>query len=243
MPPWLRRTNGKKLILGLGDVFDAWAQNAADGAKMRFPTATVDADALAYTGRERRIERGPGEDAETYASRLRIWLDSHRVRGGTYALLAQLRAYWLTTLDVPIDVVNYSGGRYQMAADGTITRDVISWSADGSGAWAQDWIFFHLTGLPATIVDDAGNTFVTDGGASIIADVVSGGALTPEEEASFALVPRTWTAAHLKRCTVVLLFELGRLWDYPTPVPTWQEWADSGATWGEPDPAIIVIDF
>lgn len=247
MPPWLRRTNGRKLILGLGDPLDELAQNAADGVKMRFPTATVDADALAYTGRERRIDRGPGETAETYAGRLRIWLDSHRTRGGPYALLGQLFAFWRYALNVPIDVVAYSGARCAMDVNGAIVRDIVDWTADGSGDWAQDWIFFYT---PAEI--DLGE-LATEGGIVLVDELgeplagtldLAGGTIPASLEEAFKLVPRTWTTAHLKRCTIVLLFEgSARLWDYPVPVPTWDEWEATGATWGDPSPIVIVIDF
>lgn len=188
VPPWLRRKNGKPLILGLGDPLDMLAQNAADAVKMRFPTATVDVDALALTGAERRIWRGPGETAATYAKRLRIWLDSHRTRGGAYALLAQLFAYWRATLNVPIELVNYSGRRYSMDVSGNVTRDDITWNVGTgmTGMWAQDWIFFHVV-APVLGVD-----------------------------ASFQIVPTTWAPAHLKRCTIIQIYGNGFVYGYPT---------------------------
>lgn len=250
MPPWLRRTNGKKLILGLGDPLDTWAQNAADAVKMRFPTGTVDADALAYTGRERRIERGPGEEAATYADRTRIWLDSHRTRGGPYALLGQLFAFWRSALNVPIEVVAYSGARCSMDVDGNIVRDVVDWNGDGSGLWAQDWIFFHVPATLdlGTLETDGGIEIVDDGGVALAGTLTfAGGTIPTSLEDAFKLIPRTWTTAHLWRCTIVLMgyptVWSARLWDYPTPVPTWDAWEATGATWGDASPIVLVIDF
>lgn len=240
VPPWLRRRYGKPLILGLGDTLDVLAQNAADAVKMRFPTATVDADALSYTGRERRIDRGPGEPASTYAARLRIWLDSHRTRGGAYALLAQLFAYWRVDLNVPIEVVAASGARESMDINGVITRDVVDWTGGGdlSTFWAQDWIFFHVSGLTATWVDGDDDTMVDDLGDEIVFDVLSGGALTDDEIEALSLVPSTWRPAHLKRCTIVLLYGDGFVYGYPPGVTY-----GSGKKYGADIPARIVLDF
>lgn len=244
MPPWLRRTHGKKLILGLGDPLDTWAQNAADGVKMRFPTATVDADALAYTGRERRIPRGPDEDAATYAARLRIWLDSHRTRGGAYALLGQLFAFWRATLNVPIEVVAASGGRESMDTAGAITHDVVDWTGGGdlSAFWAQDWIFFHTPAtLDVAIVADTGDEIIAGTGDVIIGTIdlasLAGGPLPTTIEDAFRLVPSTWRPAHLKRCTIVLLYGTGRVLGYGGGT------LGDGYVLGADTPIQIVIDF
>jgi len=223
MPPWLRRRYGKPLVLGLGDPLDDQAQNAANAVKLRFPTATVDADALALTGRERRIERGPDEPADTYAKRLRIWLDSHRTRGGAYALLGQLFAYWRATLNVPIEVVAASGGRESMDVNGAIVHDVIAWTGGGdlSTFSAQDWIFFHVpSSLDVTIIASTGDEIIAGTGDVIIGSIALaslGGvsSLLPASLVdSFKIVPRTWAPAQLKRCTIVLLFGTGRVLGY-----------------------------
>src|SRR5690349_13488885 len=92
-PPWLQGTVGAKLMLGIGDVLDAAWVRSNDAIKARFPRDDADPTALALIGAERRIRRGPGEDAITYARRLRTWLDAHRTRGNAYTLLRQDRAY------------------------------------------------------------------------------------------------------------------------------------------------------
>lgn len=248
MPPWLRRTHGKKLVLGLGDPLDTWAQNAADAVKMRFPTATVDEDALAYTGRERRIERGPSEPAAVYADRIRIWLDSHRTRGGAYALLGQLFAFWRSSLNVPIEVVAASGGRESMDVAGVIVRDVIAWTGGGDLAAfsAQDWIFFHVpSSLDVAIVADTGDEIIAGTGDTIIGslDLASLGGVLPDSIAdNFRLVPRTWTTASLKRCTIVLLYGNGIVYGYAAPGSSVATYG-GGAVYGEDPPIFIVIDF
>lgn len=133
-PPWLRRLNAARVMEGIADVLDEQVDRLVQGIKLRFPGAPPrdpDPGALALTGRERRIRRGPGESAATYARRVRIWLDSHRTRGGPYALLEQLYAFFLDWLNVRMDVVYWSGTRRWIDEDGVITRDSITWSASG----------------------------------------------------------------------------------------------------------------
>jgi len=241
MPPWWRRRFGKPIVLGLGGPLDTWAQNAADAVKMRFPTATVDALALAYTGSERRIARGPDEPAATYAARLQLWLDSHRTRGSAYALLGQLFAFWRATLNVPIEVVSANGMRHSMEVDGVISRDVIAWTGGGdlSTFWAQDWIFFHVPAtLEVAIAADTGDEIIAGTGDVIVGAIgLAAGSLPATIEEAFRLIPRTWTAAHLKRCSIVLLYGTGRVLGYPPST------LGSGYVLGADLPVRIVIDF
>lgn len=134
-PPWLQRTEGAAVMEGIAQVLDEFVHDRiVQGVKLRFPGApprALDEKALALIGRERRVRRGPGEDAATYAPRLRGWWDAHRTRGGPYALLEQLYAFFVGWLNVRMDVVYYSGTRRWIDASGTITHDSISWSASG----------------------------------------------------------------------------------------------------------------
>jgi hypothetical protein len=201
-PPWLQRTMAVRILSAMMVPFDALADKTVDSIKARFPNATN--DALPQIGRERRIRRGPAENAGTYSRRLLSWWDDHRGRGGPYALLRQLRAFWLDTYNVQIDVVSYNGLRHSIDTNGVITRDQITWTPDASGEWAQFWVFFHLTSDP--------------------------GPLTPEQEANFLMIPIEWSAAHILREHVVLLWGFCPMWDFPPPVGDWDAWA-SGLTW------------
>lgn len=80
VPPWLTRVVGEKYLRALGDEIDALVTRVSQAVRHRFPN-DIDESALARIGRERRIRRGPGEDPETYATRLRGWWDMHRIRG------------------------------------------------------------------------------------------------------------------------------------------------------------------
>lgn len=331
VPPWLQRLVGARVLESLAAQADAAVEQLVDGVLLRFPgvTTPIDPGALALIGSERRIRRGPSEDAATYARRLRGWWDAHRTRGGPYALLGQLRAFFFDWLPVRMDVVYYSGTRRWMDEDGVITRDAIEWTASGkeegeafgfaanveTGAdsiylggyedafpargpyvvrvwdgadstgelatvlqqtpdgylllespiaggpysagsgrvarenvrWAHVWLFLYcpdeITGLPLALVTDDGDAIVTDDGEGILAEttIALADGLTSLEEAVFTAIPREWSAAHIPYITVVLLFGARRLWDYPVPVPTYDEWEADGALWGE-SPIMLIAE-
>lgn len=252
LPPWLRRTVADRLVRGLAKEIDELVEKLRAGAKARFPgwdEDDIDPEALATIGRERRILRGPREPADVYAGRLRMWWDAHRGRGGPYALLAQLDAFFEWFLNVRMDVVYANGVRYSIntATPGVITRDEIVWNGDGSGKWARFWVFFYV---PATIsslsgdtlITQDGDTLITQDGDTLITDAtISPDELGAEEEELFRAIPREWSAAHIDRAEVVLLWDARRLWDYPQPIPTWNAWAAT-STWGQP-PTVLPITW
>lgn len=249
-PPWLRRIVGTQLLAGIGAILDEQVDRLADGVKLRFP-GVGDASALPYLGRDRRIRRGITEGDASYASRLRQWLDAHRIRGGPYALLEQLRAFWLSDFNVRIDVVyrNYNR-RFWIGTDGVITGDFITgWGGD-DGPWARTFhVFFHLgdqSDANNALVTGTGAELVTDDGDTIVAPIVNAESISAVDAEMFKLVPREWSAAHIQYVTIVLLYEAGgveaRCWNYPQPVPTWADWGASGATWGGPSPVVLTTE-
>lgn len=251
MPPWLQRTVGGALMEALGASVEALVVATARGVKVRFPAhdeAAIDEDALAYIGRDRKIRRGPEEDATTYARRLRLWLDSHRTRGNAYALLRQLYAYTVDWMNVRIDVVAQSGHRRWIDTAGTITADDITWEGHGDPAqWAHVWVFFYVPDLIEIGVDylvtHDGDRLVTHDGDYLVATrSVAPDALTAADEAVFTTIVREWSAAHIPYITVVLLWGTGRLWDYPQPIPTYDEWEATGATWDGDEPVILIAE-
>ena len=197
LPPWLMRTEGLRLVGAIADVIDDHRDRLVGGVKLRFP-GLYSTDGLDLIGRERRLRRGPAEDADVFAARLTRWWEDHRTRGNGFALLRQMQAYLVGTLDPPYDVVSYLGVRHAMDADGEITRDVITWSNDGDGLWARLWVFLYTE---ASSVD-------------------------PDTLEAYAAIVRDWIPAHINSCKIVVLHPGTRLWDYPQPIPTWDgpEW-------------------
>lgn len=206
VPPWLRRRVGGSILSGIGAVMDAITSRAGDAVRLRFPG--VDEDALPIIGQERRIVRGPMESSYAYSQRLPGWIDAHRRRGSVYAMLEQWHGY---NADSPrrIDIVYQSGTRYVLAADGTITRDTSpGWVPDASPLWARAWAFVYEGSDPGT------------------PSAVDAAALT--------VIPRLWTAAHMRPITVVILWPGVELWDYPPGI-----WDEPGALWADDVPYIL----
>lgn len=191
VPPWLTRTFGGRLMLACADVLEEFVQRGANGVQLRFPTDSPEPAALALTGRERRMLRGPAETATNYARRLRTWWTAHKRRGNAYAMLEQLFDYLAgSTILPPYDQVSYSGLRHSIDANRVVTRDQISWSADGSGKWARTWVFFYLAADP--------------------------GVLSEDQKEVYRAIPRAWNAAHIDKTTIVILWGSGgSLLGYP----------------------------
>jgi hypothetical protein len=219
VPGWLRGTVGGGLLQAIGMQLDDLVDRAADSVELRFPDADRP-EALGPLGRDRRIKRGPLEEADTYAGRLRGWWQAHRNRGGPYALLEQqyahLRSFYDDGIFLQTDLVYHSGTRRILHPDGTITRDSIEWGADGTGLWSQAWLFHHAAAEPT---------------------------VTPDTEEILKHIPREWSPAHLLPMHVVLLWDEDgvRLWGYPpAPPPTWGDMTLSGLTWAETSPVILL---
>ena len=145
-PWWLQRGYAEKLGYAMAIQIDAFGEALDAGIRSRFPNV-YSAESLPVIGRERRIRRGRNEAADTYAGRLRRWLEDHRRRGGPHALLAQVRAYYLP-LTFPIALWWPSGARYRMDADGVVTRDVVDWSY--TAQWAR-WTLMLFSDDLATV--------------------------------------------------------------------------------------------
>jgi len=234
-PPWLRRIAGGAVMEGIGSQIDVEVDRSVEGLRKRFPNA-ASPDALGFLGRERRILRGPGEPSDVYATRLIGWWDAHRLRGGPYALLTQLYEFFLTSLNVPMQVVGNSGIRHSVDTAGVITRDAITWSGDGGypAVWARIYIFFALTGttIDIPLITETGEPVLTEGGEQVLT-TISIYAATSADLELFCSVPREWSAAHIDRIYITLLPPGGELWGYPVPVGTWSASDPSpGQVWG-----------
>lgn len=252
LPPWLQRTVGGRFMLGIADVVDAQIDRAREAVAARFPRDASAADALARIGAERRIRRGPGEDATTYARRLRTWLDAHRRRGSSYTLLEQLFYFLRYSLAPRMDVVAQSGNRYYIPAGAAgideIVHDAITWGGDGSGpaAWAHLWVFYYVTDIVETVVTEADEEVVDEGGDLIIATLPFSGGLSSDDEELFRAIPREWRAGHVPYVTCVLLYTdptgaPARLWNYPQPITdTWATHAPR--TWAGPIPVVLIAE-
>lgn len=222
-PRWLRRGRAGAFLYVLGMMLDALLEMTVAAVRVRFP-GFYSAQSLEVLGRDRRIRRGIYESDSSYATRLTRWLDDHELRGGPYQMFAQLHAFFAPN-NFQIDLVYYSGRRFQMSPDGSVERDDIVWSPDGQTAkWARWWLFFRLA-TPLTsdgLWDDPGTW--GDGG-------VWDSTLTVEEAANYRAVATDWNTAHAFG-RVVLVSPSTALWDYPSG-----NWDEDDDTWESETPA------
>jgi hypothetical protein len=187
-PPWLQRGTAQAILYAIGVQVDALGDALRAGVKMRFP-GYYSMETLPLIGRERRIRRGRFESETTYASRLIPWLDHHRRRGGPYALLAQLHAYYAPN-NFAIELRYASGRVYNMEISGTINRGDTVWTPPGDPAqWARWWLYYDW---PTPVGDDG---IWSDPGTWDDGGVWDSN-LDPAEVRDLRLIPREWNAAH-----------------------------------------------
>jgi hypothetical protein len=189
-PWWLRGPIGGSVLYAIGAVTDGLADALRGGVKTRFP-GYYSNESLPLIGRERRIRRGRVEAEETYATRLIPWLDHHRVRGGPYALLAQVHAFFAPD-NFPVEL-RYANGRSFVVepSDGTVVRGDVVWTPPGGvlPRWCRWWLFYTW---PEPIESDGiwsdpgtwddGGVWDTNMSADLVRDI--------------RVVPREWNAAH-----------------------------------------------
>lgn len=207
VPRWLRESTGGHILYAIGAHLDAIVDQAIEGVYAGFPGFTTP-KTLNEIGRDRRIRRGRDESDITYATRLIRWLDDHPTRGGPYAMLRQLHHYFAPD-NFRIELLNVSGRKYNMAADGTITREDVTWTPPGDpDVWARWWLFFFVTDPPGDdgLWGDPGDW--GDGG-------LWGVDATPEELEQYQVVASEWKAAHIKGARVIVLDDTEQWDDYP----------------------------
>lgn len=234
-PTWFRRGLAQKFFYAVGLYFDGLVELADAAVRIRFPGA-YGVEPLPYISRERRIRQGLGESNVSFAGRLATYLDAHKDRGGPYQLLEQVFAHYRYSADgpFPVHLVYTSGARFDMATDGTITRDAASFSTGlGPDDWAHWWLVYEW---PTPINGDG----LWDDAGIYQDDGVWDSDLTPDAVTDFRLIPTEWNNAY---CVghLVLLSSGEALWD--VPVETWD--ASLTDTWDDAssaDPVTVEIE-
>ena len=212
-PPWLQRGTAEKLLYSIAMQADAFGDALVAGVKQRFP-GLYSYDSLALLGRERRIPRSRNEDDATYALRLTRFLESHKRRGGPYALLEQLYIYFAPE-PFPIDLVYVAGGRhFHMDTAGGITRSPTGFTFDTHPKWARWWLIYNT-------------------------DQYEPNGPSEEEIAQLRVIPRQWNAAH-PNGMIIILSSTGELWNWPLG-RTWNESGTWNVTDGTP-PVYIDVE-
>jgi hypothetical protein len=91
-PPWLQGTYGLKLGYVLGIQYDALELDVMYALRFRFPDFAP-TDAFPWLAADRQIDRGENESYNSYADRLKQWLDLWRAAGGAGSIMQALASY------------------------------------------------------------------------------------------------------------------------------------------------------
>ena len=221
-PWWFRHGIAERFFYALGLVFDGLVDLAIQCLRLRFPGDNM--RALPDIAAERRLRQGKYETDEDFAVRLRTWLQAHLDRGGPYALLEQIHAYYRPN---NFDVYLYyaTGSYFHMAEDGSIAHTIIE--GTGAAAWAH-WYLVYV--WPTGLEDDGlwSDPGLWDDDPLGVWDY---GNLTSAEAQDLRLIPQEWNAAHPDG-TLILLGPTDALWDLPVEdwdsVDDWDDGVDPG---------------
>jgi hypothetical protein len=211
-PKWLRGPVGEKLLYSFGVVQDAITEMLLQSVRARFPTrgALDTTDALRYLGRDRRLPQYPDESDEDYADRLVPWIDTHKGRGGSIALLEQLRVRYAAA-PFPIELIRpESGKRYTLPTDGSpITVDTVDPAPSPTDHWCTWLLAFHW---PVPLAHK------TWGGPWAWGDGTIWGFDVPTSFTEELLqVPADWNAAHpIGYLAILDDTNAATFWDFPS---------------------------
>lgn len=160
LPSWLRDGQGEPLWYSIGVIIDKAAQRMLDAHRARLP-GWAPLDAYPYLQQDRKIRRGISEARGTskprtgYVGRLIGWLDAAQVRGGSFAMLQQVRAY-MGGDGIRVRLVDSSGNWYTIDRDGTKSYQL----ATGNWQWdtippVENWSRFWIIIYPRLTVSGA----------------------------------------------------------------------------------------
>ncbi len=233
-PSWLTREEDSELVgYSLDIVKDAFVRRLELGHFARLPQQeptgqiVAPSDALAAMGRDRRVVRGINESAQTYALRLRRWLDDRRTCGSAYALMKKLAEY---CGPLPaFRTVDARGNWYHRAADGTESYllDQGNWNWDnrptdagGNLRWSRFWIIIYPNGLWLPYPNDWGDTSGQDWGAS---SNTWGSTATHDQIDTIRGIVSDWKPAGTRCVKIILAFD-GASFAPTAPEPdgTWE---------------------
>jgi len=144
VPSWLSTDEGQLALHSLWTLADWARERVRLGLYARMPDYAPP-DALSAIGRDRLIVRGIDESDDSYAVRLKRWLDDHLVRGTPWGMLDQIHAF--LQADCVLRTVDRRGNWFTREADGTrtVNRAVANWTWDGTAAssWSRFWVIIY----------------------------------------------------------------------------------------------------
>lgn len=215
VPPWLSDRPSSGLTVGFRFLYclvaplDAGVQAALEGLQAHYPGQGTPT-ALPLIGRDRRILRGFIESDDSYAARLRGWLDDWRIAGEAFSLMRQIRGY-LTPHPVLLRTVDNNGNWFTLREDGSTevvqTQPASNWNWDGNAALgSRFWLIVYPH--PALWTEGApwGDP-AQWGGVWGIPSRSWGTTATQDQIASIKTVIQQWKPAHARCSHVIIAFD------------------------------------
>lgn len=205
---------GSRYLYSIGAQFDIMGDAVVEGIRKRFPLGqkVLDASALAATGRDRSISRGPNEPLSSYATRLVGWIDDMKTMGSAVTMLRQIQGY-LTPDNTRIRYVNDRGFWITLETDGSVSY-VTSPLVASFGNWDWDhlysptvfsrfWIIIYCNGgKPFDVGPRWG-----DPGVVYSNSRTWGTTATPDQVKGIRAIVQDWKAAHSWCQNIIIAFD------------------------------------
>lgn len=212
VPHWLASGEGAAVGYTADVLKDAFAERARLGHLARFPQngptgeVTAPEDALAAMGRDRRVVRGIGESAVSFARRLLRWLDDRKRAGSPFALMQKLSEYVGPATGASFRTVDQRGNWFSRSSDGTESYLLgqANWDWDGEPAtkWSRFWVIIYPGSRWAPA--PAWGTPATDWGTN---DFSWGSTATGEEVRTVRSIVADWKPAGTRCVGIIVAFD------------------------------------
>ncbi len=183
-----------------GTVLDAILDRAIYGVLASMP-GYGPSDALAYSGHDMQIDRGPNEAEDHYVARLQGAIDSHRIKGSPPELLRQLLAWFSPSTATPLRLVSNRAVWHEIdTTTEVVTKTVVGtnweWDAFAAVRWWRGWVIIDSSAGPWTpdLWGDPGDW--GDGGTW-------GSDATLSDVASIRRIIEKWKPAHISARPIV----------------------------------------
>jgi hypothetical protein len=209
-PPWLTERGGvaEAIQYAEGLVVDAIGQMMIEGVKAAMPGIGT-TEALSLIGRDMQIDRGPLETDQHYVDRLRVAIDSHRVKGSAGELLKQLSAWFSPSVATPIRLVSNAAVWHEINLTTlVVTKTVVgtnwTWDALTATQWSRGWVVIDSSAGPWFPEGLWGSPGAWGDGGTW------GSTATPGEVAAIRRIVDTWKPAHIQATNIIVSFSAGQ---------------------------------
>lgn len=221
LPRWMQAFVSSRVFYTSGLVLDAMRTLVLTSLRARFPNVNQP-DALPYLGRDRNLDRGPNESAESFVARLTTALDTFATWGHPRELLNALLAY--LSPDTPLVRTVTDLSIWDTISSGTWSRAFESnWNWDGASKWFRAWVVLYQSSFAPTRTWGDGGTW-GDGNGSW------GTSATPSQVQAMRNLVAKWKPTNIVVKNVLLAFD-------PTLFDPTKSFGDPSlppGTWGRP---------